>query len=106
MARPTCKGCKAVIRWITTPAGKSMPVDPELLSEWVVDDPKPLPVPHHRITLLSSDGKRMQNGYQCSVLTPGSHQIEGHVPHWATCPKAKDFKREQPKPWIGEETTP
>lgn len=40
-----CRGCAAAIAWITTPAGKAMPVDP--------------------------DG----------------------TPHWATCPKAKDFKR-------------
>lgn len=105
MSRPQCKGCLAVIRWIRTAAGKAMPVDPEFLSEWVVDhDPKGLVEPHRRITLLSGDGKRMETGYQCSVLTPGARHIEGFIPHWGTCPHAKDFKKPaEPNPWKGEQ---
>lgn len=41
-----CRGCRARIWWVKTPAGKAMPVD--------------------------SDG----------------------TPHWATCPQAKQFKKE------------
>lgn len=92
MTRPTCKGCGASIRWITTPHGKAMPVDPTKLSEWVTDE-KPNGTSARRITLLSGDGKVMETGYQGSVLTPGSRHIEGYVPHWATCPKAAEFKK-------------
>lgn len=86
---PTCRGCHAKIRFITTTAGKPMPVDPEPLQEWVTDAPRGTAP---KITLVTSDG-RMETGWQASVIVSGSRSIEGYVPHWATCPKAKDFKR-------------
>jgi len=91
MARPTCSGCHAIIRWLKTPAAKSMPVDPEKLSEWVTDEP-PTGTEARRINLVTDEG-RMETGYQGSVLTPGSRSIEGYIPHWATCPKAQEFRR-------------
>jgi hypothetical protein len=89
MPRPTCKGCGAIVRWITTTAGKPMICDPEKLQEWVTDTPRQTAP---KITLVTSDGQ-METGWQASVIVSGSRSIEGYVPHWATCPKAKDFKR-------------
>ncbi len=33
----TCKGCGKTIEWIRTPAGKQMPVDPELVTVVLAD---------------------------------------------------------------------
>lgn len=89
MSRPTCSGCKAIIRWITTRSGKGMPVDPDRLIEYLTDEPLASP---KRIALVTEDGLTI-TGYQGSVLTPGASKVEGYVPHWSTCPRAKDFKR-------------
>jgi hypothetical protein len=91
MAASQCKGCKGQIRWITTPNGKHMPVDPEHLTEWVTDEAKIEGA--RKISLLTSDGKVLERGYLATVLTPGSREIRGFVPHWSTCPQAHDFKR-------------
>lgn len=93
MAAPQCRGCKATIRWITTPNGKHMPVDPEHLTEWVTDEPALAGA--KRVALLSGDGKHLETGYLATVITPGARQIEGFLPHWSTCPQAKDFKRQE-----------
>lgn len=99
MNRPTCAGCKAIIRWLTTRAGKAMPVDPDRLTEWLVtrdEAPEAFanigPGTARLLTLVTPEG-HVITGYQGSVLTPGAHEVVGYVPHWATCPKAKDFKR-------------
>jgi hypothetical protein len=78
-----------------------MPVNSEQLTEFVTDE---APSPGaKRVTLLSGDGRALETGYIGSVLTPGARQITGHIPHWATCPKASDFRKpEQPNPWRGE----
>jgi hypothetical protein len=78
-----CKGCGKPIIWIRTPGGKSMPCDPEELCYWV------------------------GSGFQDKIVTPNGEVITcklngdiqnatgiGYRPHWATCPKSKDFKRE------------
>lgn len=89
MAAPTCRGCGAVIRWITTRSGKAMPVDPEHLQEWLIEDGFAGIGP--RITLITSDGETV-SGRQGSVISQGSRRVDGYVPHWSTCPKAKDFR--------------
>lgn len=90
MSRPTCRGCGAVVRWITTVAGRAMICDPDKLQEWLDTDAPSTATP--RLTLITAEGK-MVTGQHGSVLTPGARSIEGYVPHWATCPKAKAFKR-------------
>ena len=32
------------------------------------------------------------NTEKITIVTPQGETIIGHVPHWATCPKSKDFK--------------
>jgi len=77
-----CKGCGAPIVWIPTLGGKSMPCDAEPVTYWA--------------------GKE----YHSKIVTPNGEVIScklngyiqnatgiGYIPHWATCPKAKDFKK-------------
>ena len=71
-----CKGCGADIEWIPTAAGKSMPVDPLLIK--VTDDT------HGKLNLVMSNG---------NTVSRASIGTQGYVSHWATCSKAKDFKK-------------
>ncbi len=86
MSKPTCRDCGAIIRWMRTEAGKATPVDPEFIEAWVIS-----PGEAPRITLVDEDG-HVRTGHQVSAIEAGSEQIEGYVPHWATCPKANDFR--------------
>ena len=54
-----CKGCGAPIRFIKTPAGKSMPVN---------ETPQ-------------------------KYVTEAGEVVTGYTPHWATCPKAQEFRK-------------
>lgn len=76
-----CRGCGAEIDWIRTPAGRSMPIDPE------------------PVFVKEGDGG-------CHFITDEGEMISGRevpengegvevafVPHWATCPEASRFKR-------------
>jgi hypothetical protein len=74
---------------VKTRNGKSMPCDPELVSEYVVDD-KPTESPR-RLILLDPNGS-VHSAWRASVLTSGSREISGYVVHWSTCPKAKEFR--------------
>lgn len=80
----TCKSCGAVIRWITMPSGKSMPVDYEPVTYW--EKPK-------------AKGKIVTpNGMIISCEFSGDLQKAtgvGFIPHWATCPKAAEHKRRE-----------
>lgn len=68
----TCRGCGAPIFFAETPAGKLMPLEEkELLVAEVVTDP--------------ATGK-------ASI----TRQVRGHVSHFASCPKASEFR--SPKP--------
>ena len=93
MSESVCRGCGVPIRWITTPKGKHMPVDPAHVTAWVVDEHRPPKPAARRLTLLSGDGTRMEKGLEATVHTPGAHEICGYVPHWATCPNREEFKR-------------
>lgn len=87
---PTCRGCGAIIRWLHTKAnGKAMPVDPERLHEWLTDEPRGAAP---KITLVTPDGE-VVTGYQGSIITPGARSIEGDLSHFASCPKANQFRR-------------
>jgi len=59
---PQCKACNTPIIWIKTVAGKNMPIDA-------------IPV----------------KAYQGNRIT-GYINVDVHITHWATCPKAKQFK--------------
>ena len=60
-----CKGCGAAIIWIKTAKGKNMPIDAKPVKAYLPD-----PV----------------NEYSF---------VDVHLPHWGTCPKARDFKKKK-----------
>ena len=62
-----CKGCGQKIFFIKTPQGKSMPLDAK-------------PAFFYQETLAATG-------------LMGWTRSQGYVPHWATCKKAKDFKK-------------
>ena len=65
-----------------------MPCDPEERIEWVTDTP----VTTGRKVSLLDPGGSLDTGYIATVLTSGSRELRGYVPHWATCKKASEFK--------------
>lgn len=77
-----CTKCGARILWIKTSAGKNMPCDPDLITYW-----------------KDSKGKQRivtPNGEVIACRLEGDTQTAtgvGYVPHWGTCPCAKEFKR-------------
>lgn len=76
-----CRGCGKQIIWMRTAEGKAMPCDPEV----------------HKVY---AGGKKESflslNGHMVRGNTEGGEYIaDGRVPHWATCPKAKQFKRKR-----------
>lgn len=79
---PNCRGCGRNIIWIKTGTGKSMPCDPDPVTYW--EKPK---APGKIIT---------KNGMTISCVFDGDLQSAtgiGFRPHWATCPKYRDFKK-------------
>ena len=61
---PLCKACSTPIIWIKTAAGKNMPIDAKPVKAYVEN--------------------RYDNGWR---------SIDVHMTHWATCPKAHQFKK-------------
>lgn len=78
-----CKGCGASIDWITTTAGKSMPVDPEPVFVIVGDGADRFVTDEGEVIL----GRRALPEEESADLTVA------FVPHWKTCPNAGDFRR-------------
>ncbi len=70
-----CNGCGAAILWRYTPAGKLMPLDAEPRAEY------------QQGTYLVTDEK---NCLPANPIFDAGREV--HMNHWATCPKAKDFK--------------
>ncbi len=94
MSAPICRSCRARIIWMRTESGKAMPCDPEVLTEYLVpmEDATPAQRQETRLTLVTTDG-RVVTGIMGTCLTPFVREWKGRVPHWATCPQAKDFRR-------------
>ena len=86
-----CRGCGQPIRWVATRDGKAMPCDPELISEWIMDD-APARALRPNVTLVDPDGE-IQTGHRTSLLAPASRNVTGYLPHWITCPRASEFRR-------------
>jgi len=63
-----CKGCNAEIRWIKTIQGKNHPVDAKPVKIWI-------------------------NGTDLGIPGGGWSLESGWVSHFATCPKAHQFRR-------------
>lgn len=70
LSRGVCRGCGADILWVTMPSGKSMPLDAK--SKKVIIEKE-----HH--------------GHGETRVLP--ELVNGYTPHWASCPKAAEFKK-------------
>lgn len=78
----SCRGCGAPIVFIRTPAGKAMPCDAEPVTYW-----QNARGPYKIVT---------PNGEVISAKLEGDLQKAtgiGFVSHFATCPKANQFRR-------------
>lgn len=78
-----CRGCGAPIDWITTTAGKSMPVDPEpvFVMEGAGTD-----------RFVTDEGEVIL-GRRALPEEESPDLPVAFVPHWKTCPNAGDFRR-------------
>ena len=77
-----CKKCQASVLWIKTVAGKNMPCDPEQVPYWADRKGK------QRIVT--------PNGEVIACRLEGDPQTAtgiGYIPHWGTCPNAKEFRK-------------
>lgn len=80
--RSVCRGCGGPILWIRTPAGRSMPCDPEPVEYW--QSPTGLQrivTPNGQVVSASLEG------------LPGLATGRGYISHFATCPEARAFSR-------------
>ena len=72
----TCKGCGKEIKWVKTSTGKNMPLDP-----------KP-------VKMIQVKDRPVMDDVQVESIKTG-YSIDVYMPHWATCEKADQFKKEQ-----------
>ena len=73
-----CKGCGAEIEWVRMKSGKAMPIDPE-----------PVFVTEGGNQVFITDEGDTITGTKSEANTGEA----AFVPHWATCPAYKRFKR-------------
>ena len=76
----TCKGCGARIVWLQTANGKMIPCDPRPVGYREREKAKG--------KVVAGDGRIVSCDF---TNDPGAPT--GYVPHFATCPKAADFKK-------------
>ena len=79
----TCRACGAEIVWRRTKSGKPAPLDPAL--KYISGSGR-----GKRLFLIGDDGASVQ-GFECNPNEKGAHS--GRVNHFATCPKAEEFRR-------------
>lgn len=81
---PTCRGCRAPIRWEKTKNGKGMPLDPEPRDDGSVV-----------IRELAGGAVRIAH-----VLHADEAPFDGekrYRVHWDACPKAEKFRQKKAK---------
>lgn len=76
-----CKKCGAPIVWIRTPEQKWMPCDEGLVPYKQDEDGEDY--------VVTDRGEMIHCTFEFECLPTGAARI----PHWATCPYAKEFKR-------------
>lgn len=69
-----CTACRAPIRWLKTPNGRSMPLD-------LRPDPEG--------NVIIENGLAVLSPARAMALSPE----ERFLPHWATCPEAASFRK-------------
>ena len=83
-AKP-CQGCKRPIIWSKTRNGKPTPLDPELI--YIVPTDEPHEARIIDTSGISHAGKLVNVGNPCAIA--------GRISHFATCPKAENFRRKK-----------
>ncbi len=78
-----CRGCGAAIDWIRTPAGRSMPVDPEPV--FVIEG-------GGSDRFITDEGE-IVTGRRALPEEEHRDLPVALIPHWKTCPNAADFRR-------------
>jgi hypothetical protein len=82
-----CAGCARAIRFVTTTAGRQMPVDAPRIAVWIAPTRPPGPLPAS-VTLLNLEGV-VRRGF--ATGEPGAF-VEGYRPHWIDCPASRRFR--------------
>ena len=77
-----CKKCGSQIVWIQTPGKKWMPCDEGLVPYKQDEDGEDY--------VVTDKGELIHCTFEFECLPTGAARI----PHWATCPYAKDIKRQ------------
>ena len=80
-----CRRCGRVIRFVTTPKGKQMPVD-----GFSVDV-----IPWLRGSVFYQENGEPLRAYRVDPGTPGS--VKALEPHWYSCPAADELRRNKPR---------
>lgn len=80
---PKCRGCGADIEWVQTASGRTMPVNPEYIDV----------IPGVGDTTVVTDDGHIVRGYQRKEPGLFDEPVRGRVSHFATCPKAGNFRR-------------
>lgn len=80
----TCRGCGRTIEWIRMRSGKMMPVDPD-----------PVFVDEGGSQVFVTDEGDTITGRQINPepTEDKASLTVAFIPHWATCPEAKRFRR-------------
>ncbi len=78
-----CKGCGDPILWITTKAGKFMPVD---------EEPVAVIVGQGNERFITDEGDVIV-GRRAEPTEKSIELPVGFIPHWKTCPQAGRFRR-------------
>lgn len=71
-----CKGCGAEIKWVKMISDNSMPVDKKPVKMIII-------------------GEDLPEGTVSNFQPNRGHMVSVYMPHWTTCPKAKDFKNKE-----------
>ncbi len=83
MKRGRCRECGALIVWIKTTAGKSMPCNADPVAYWAKPKaPGKVVTPNGEVISCEFSG------------VPNDVTGYGYIPHWATCPAAKRFRQQ------------
>lgn len=77
-----CKACGAPLIWILLPSGKKMPCDSVAKTYW--KNPK------GKGRIVTPNGEVVNCDFEGDIQNATGI---GWLPHWATCPNAKEFKR-------------
>lgn len=76
----TCRACGALIVFVPTPKGKMMPCNAKLINYW--------PTPGGKEKVVTPEGEVVSAEFSGA----GDPKV-GYITHFATCPKAKKFRK-------------